>query len=133
MARSGRQLVAFVKGRFSSIVKRAPDAEETTRSMGTPARRKFVRSLPCAACGIERYSQNAHLLGNGGTGRKEDHTTIGPLCAPHPHVGPFSEGCHNAYDEHRWLFDARFPDFNPEAVAAKTEADWKAFQGASSE
>jgi hypothetical protein len=111
-------------------VKRPPSAEETTRSMGTLARRKFVAALPCAACGIVGYSQNAHLLGTEGTGRKKHHSTIGPLCAPHPRIGPFSEGCHNAYDEHRWLFDARFPDFNPEAVAAQIEADWQVSQGA---
>ncbi len=107
--------------------KKKPSAKETTRSMGTKARREFVASLPCAACGVVGYSQNAHLLGNGGKGRKKHHTTIGPLCGPRPNR--YSDttylGHHALYDKYRIEFDFDFPHFYAEAVAAETEELWQ--------
>jgi hypothetical protein len=100
--------------------KRKPSAKETARSMGTLARRLFVASLPCAACGIVGYSVSAHLLGNGGIGRKKDHTTTGPLCR----ARGILPGCHNMYDERRYLFDSMYPEFNAVEVAAETERAW---------
>lgn len=93
------------------------------RGMGTKARRRFVADQPCAACGRLFASQNAHLLGNGGLSRKKDCTTIGPLCGPDFTTGYI--GCHELYDEHRSEFDEAYPDFDAEAVAAKTEAGWQ--------
>jgi hypothetical protein len=118
------QLAAALNPRRSSIVKRAPSPEETALSMGSIARRKFVALKPCAACGIEWHSQNAHLLGPAGMGLKKGPETIGPLC------GPSGNGCHQLYDRRRWVFDAKYPWFKPEEVAAKTQTDWLAFNGA---
>ncbi len=115
--------------RRTPMKKKKPSAKETTRSMGTKARRKFVASLPCAACGVVGYSVNAHLLGNGGMGRKKDHTTIGPLCGPRPNRYSrklIFEGHHRLYDEDRRAFDLDQPTFNAERVAAETEAKWLA-------
>jgi hypothetical protein len=91
-------------------------------TMGSRARRKFVASLACAACGREPTkdypSQNAHVLpkreSNGGVGRKGHHTAIAPLCV----------NCHKLFDERRSIFDKAFPCFVPLVAAAATEAAW---------
>lgn len=89
--------------------------------------------MPCAACGRVGFSENAHVLGNGGLSRKADADTIAPLCGEIFVVtGPISEhtsdGCHRLFDEHRSDFDARFPDFNASTEASKCEQAWKAHQ-----
>lgn len=101
--------------------KRRRKPSETLRIYGTPERRAWVKSMGCAACGVYGYSENAHLLGNGGMSRKGDCTEIGPLCGPHMSY----VGCHRLFDRHRSKFDARFPRFNPEEVAAMTERRWQ--------
>jgi hypothetical protein len=110
----------------SPMKRRRPKHEAET--MGSPARRTFVASLPCAACGrepTEAYpSQNAHVLpkkeSHGGTGRKGHHTAIAPLCGNRG----ASLGCHRLFDDYRDVFDRRFPHFAPAVAAAATEAAW---------
>jgi hypothetical protein len=108
----------------SPMKKSRPDRNEVERSMGSDARRQFVASLPCSACGIVGYSVSAHLLGNGGMGRKKHHTTTGPLCGPHDIRGETYAGCHFVYDELRAIFNATFVGFNPVEVAVETERAW---------
>lgn len=98
-------------------------ASETVRIYGSDERIEFVKLLPCEGCGIEGFSENAHVCGNGGTGRKADYTTIAPLCG---RKGPTLPGCHFLFDEKPWEFRIRFPDFDPIAAAAQTEAAWQA-------
>jgi hypothetical protein len=119
-----------MKPRTTPLRSRAPmkrrRPKHEAETMGSPARRTFVGSLPCAACGrepTEAYpSQNAHVLpkkeSNGGTGRKGHHTAIAPLC------GDFGSGCHRLFDDYRDVFDQRFPHFVPAVAAAATEAAW---------
>lgn len=96
----------------------------------------FVKSLPCAACGVEHHSENAHLLGNDGASRKGPYTEIGPLCGVqlYPSKRELSPvyyvGCHRLYDERRDDFYKQYPDFKPGAVAAETQRAWETFQGA---
>lgn len=56
--------------------------------------RIFVASLPCARCGIETYSQCAHIKDRTGTAGAEDYHTL-PLCCERLGV----EGCHK--EQHR--------------------------------
>lgn len=100
--------------------------QEIIRSMGTPERRRFVASLPCAACGVVGFSVSAHLLGNDGRGRKKDCTTTGPLCRSRTGV----EGCHDLRDTKPWEFTRRYPDFNPVDVAEETQRKFLEHQNA---
>lgn len=61
--------------------------------------RRLVAQLPCLWCGIEGYSQHAHLNFGKGLGMKTDDRTGFPLCCSRPGV----EGCHVAYDQYRLL------------------------------
>lgn len=112
----------------SRIKKKPRKLSETLRIYGSKARRDFVRGLPCAACGVGGYSVQAHVLGNGGTGRKADADTIAPLCGQRPDgrkPGNFYyTGCHFLFDEMPWEFKPRFPDFDPGKAAADTQAAW---------
>lgn len=99
---------------------------EFTRTYHSDERVKFVRGLPCAACGVQGYSVNAHLLGNDGARRKGPYTSVGPLCDIRFGT-PTVIGCHITYDLHRRAFDAAFPDFDPEKVAAETEKLWQRY------
>lgn len=110
------------------------------RQYGSKERVAFVKSLPCAACGVIGFSENAHLLGNDGAGRKGPYTSIGPLCGRirtyaigNPTVQRHwayieLRGCHQLYDEHRDVFTLFYPTFNAERVATDTEAAWVRFQ-----
>ena len=75
---------------------------ETLRIYGTPARRKWIKSLPChvadcvKSCGpCEGEIVNAHAV-SGGKSRKADANTIVPLCHRHHvmydrYVAPFDD------------------------------------------
>lgn len=106
-------------------VNRKRKAANDARAYGSKAQRAFVAGLPCAACGIEGYSQNAHVLGNGGMSRKAEAETVAPLCGPRPWFIPLL-GCHRLFDEHRQEFDEMFPEFNPERAAAECQSAWLA-------
>ncbi|WP_218243234.1 hypothetical protein [Comamonas fluminis] len=61
--------------------------------------RRLVAQLPCLWCGVEGYSQHAHLNYGKGLGMKTDDRTGFPLCCSRPGI----EGCHVAYDQYRLL------------------------------
>lgn len=121
--------------RRTAIKRKSRPKAGTSRIYGPPERIALVKSLPCAACGIVGYSENAHVLGNGGMGRKSDYQTVAPLCGPHPFhsrilVTAFPDqghvGCHRLFDVHREEFTRQFPNFNAEQAAADTERKWLA-------
>lgn len=119
-----------------SPVKRSNPArkkKEFARCYHSRARVAFVKSLDCAACGCSGHSENAHVLGNDGMGRKAGYQTVAPLCGAHPsrYVPGIVIGCHEYFDRCRSRFDASFRDFNPEKVAAEVEAAWLSFSGGS--
>lgn len=101
-------------------------AREFRRTYHSLARVEFVKSLPCASCGVFGWSQNAHATG-GGAGRKSGYEMILPLCGPHPlhNYGAYglTEGCHQWYDRHRL---AGFTLDHALAAAARTEKLWLA-------
>ena len=108
--------------RRSAIKRKKRPASETNRIYGPPARRKFVASLPCAACVVVGYSENAHIE-TGGMGRKSDYTKIVPLCShesPHGHYG-----CHRRlHNVGRYRFQF-LHDIDLDQCAAETEKLWQ--------
>ena len=58
--------------------------------------RRLVAAKPCKACGIQGYSQAAHLPPEG-KGTKQDDRQIFALCATRPGI----PGCHQDYDQYR--------------------------------
>lgn len=63
--------------------------------------RRLVASLPCRACGIEGYSQAAHVPAEG-KGIKQSDDEIFPLCCDRPGVW----GCHKNFDNYEmWPAD----------------------------
>ncbi len=94
---------------------------------GSKARNDFVGTLPCSACGVEGHSQPAHVLGNGGMGKKKGPETIAPLCGPQPcYDGDIYDGCHALFDRKRWEFNLTFPNYDPAEAAARCNAAWLA-------
>lgn len=61
--------------------------------------RRLVAQLPCMWCGVEGYSQHAHLNRGKGLGLKTDDRTGFALCCSRPGI----EGCHVAYDQYRLI------------------------------
>jgi hypothetical protein len=102
--------------------KRKPS--ETLRIYGPPARRAWIKSLPCFACAglsplfgwaSQGHSENAHTV-TGGTGRKADADTIVPLCRSH----------HRRYDQHQPPFDRADVREATKAAAPTYDAAWQA-------
>lgn len=123
----------------SAIRKKPRKPSETLRIYGPPARRAFVKSLPCCTCRVEGYTDQAHVAPSSekGAGYKAGYLWIAPLCGERPLSGSQWEfhdsrwyiGCHALHDEHREDFNARYPDFDPAIESAKVEAAWLAFSG----
>lgn len=70
-------------GRSDPVNKQEPLRSETYR--------RWVASLPCAHCGIEGYSQCAHVDQGKGAGIKAGDDMTFPLCCDRPGV----LGCHS--------------------------------------
>lgn len=111
--------------------------DEFARCFGSAERVEFVKGLPCAACGVTGFSQNAHIGREGaGAGRRANADQIGPLCGPHylkPELpggyGILRGGCHALYDEHRGEFVRLYSDFNVTEVCEETERVWRESRG----
>lgn len=103
---------------------------EFARCYHSRARQKWVNLLPCSACNIWGHSQNAHVEGPDGAGRKKGYKTIAPLCTVRfageggVEVWP---GCHHLLDEQPEKFRRLFPEFNAKRAARATEKRWLAF------
>lgn len=108
--------------------KRKSKVAEERRKYGPKERREWVKSLPCAACKVEGYSQNAHAK-TGGTGKKSSYENIVPLCGPHPKdaQGNLTEGCHRWQHRDPEQFHLRY-GLDMETEAAKVEAKWLEFR-----
>jgi hypothetical protein len=62
-----------------------------------------IKSQPCAICGVQGFSEAAHVRSRGAGGKASD---LVPLCAAH-HVERWgvivrSNGCHRQFDTMRW-------------------------------
>ncbi len=126
----GERRSTFIKR--TRIKKRSRKPSETLRIYGSPARRKWIKTLPCSACGVVGYSEGAHVLGNGGMSRKADYDTQAPLCGLRfiysERATTMYIGCHRVFDEMRWEFDRRFPHFSPEQAAFDCVQAWLSTQ-----
>lgn len=100
-------------------------AAEFARTYHSEARVRFVKALPCAACGVTGFSENAHVVNDGskGAGRKSGYRGIAPLCGPRPASKLL--GCHRLFDTMRVAFLGSYADFNPEHAAQDTEKLWQ--------
>jgi len=74
--------------------------------------RRLVASYPCKACGIQGYSQAAHVPPDG-KGIKQDDREIFPLCCTRVGI----TGCHVEFDQFR-MFTKRQAVYVGKAWAA---------------
>lgn len=78
-------------------VSEAPAARvEKSAPVRSEAYRRAVASLPCIACGIQGYSQAAHLPPEAKCMKQSDLLTF-PLCCTRVGI----PGCHQDYDQYR--------------------------------
>lgn len=78
----GKQLEAYVA--WTLFGRRSPDRATTSTRKGPPrdeAYRAWIRTLPCAGCGIEGRSEAAHTGQDGGISMKASDYSCVPLCA----------------------------------------------------
>ena len=85
---------------------------EKSAPVRSEAYRRAVASLPCIACGIQGYSQAAHLPPEA-KGMKQSDLLTFPLCCTRVGIA----GCHQDYDQYR-LF--------PRAAAMAVGRAWAA-------
>ncbi len=104
-------------------VNKARRLKEFVRCYGSAERVEWVRLRECMACGVEGFSENAHVLGNDGMGRKGDCKTIAPLCG----TRFMTLGCHPMLDTDPTKFRERFPAFNAKRAARETQKAWEAY------
>jgi hypothetical protein len=71
-------------------------AQPKTEAIRSEPYRRLVAAMPCKACGIQGYSQAAHLPPDG-KGVKQDDRLIFPLCCTRVGI----TGCHADYDQYR--------------------------------
>jgi hypothetical protein len=77
------------------------------------ALREAVVQLPCMNCGIERYTQAAHMNFGKGQGIKASDAALAALCADRPDV----RGCHSLLDQGGIFTKAERRAFELEMVA----------------
>ena len=110
-----RSVPAVVPGAFRAPepVASAPAAQVAKAApVRSEAYRRLVASLPCIACGIQGYSQAAHLPPEA-KGMKQSDLLTFPLCCTRVGI----PGCHQDYDQYR-LF--------PRAAAMTVGRAWAA-------
>ena len=71
-------------------------AQPKTEVIRSEPYRRLVAAMPCKACGIQGYSQAAHLPPDG-KGVKQDDRLIFALCCARVGIA----GCHADYDQYR--------------------------------
>lgn len=71
-------------------------AQPKTEVIRSEPYRRLVAAMPCKACGIQGYSQAAHLPPDG-KGVKQDDRLIFALCCTRPGI----TGCHVEFDQYR--------------------------------
>lgn len=110
----------------SPIKKKRRKPAEAERIYGPPDRREWVTTLPCAACGLIGYSQNAHVLPNKSKGRKGDAKGIAPLCSD---ASPMR--CHSRFDRYEHPFERDSEErARIQRCAAIVQTMWENINGA---
>ena len=85
-----------IKGGVTARADGMSQAIPKSNPVRSEAYRRLVAALPCIYCGIEGYSQAAHLPPDG-KGIKQDDRLTFPLCCARPGI----TGCHADYDQYR--------------------------------
>lgn len=98
-AASAARTMAQCTPRASTVVACAPVSAPVVKEAPAQSEpyRRLVAALPCAHCGIQGYSQHAHLNLGKGLALKTDDRTGFPLCCTRPD----EEGCHVRFDQYR--------------------------------
>jgi hypothetical protein len=97
-------------------------AKNLDRAHGSPERRAWMKTQPCAICG--RVPSDAAHVKNGGGSRKADAALTVPLCSD----GPGALGHHAEYDGRKHAggkrtFEKKY-GVDMLALAAATDARW---------
>jgi hypothetical protein len=100
------------------------------REYGPPGYHAFLTARPCCACGVEGFSEFAHVGNEGaGTSRKADANQAAPLCGPRRILlclGPRQySGCHRLSHLGQQTFESDW-EIDLKAEAAKVWAAWLA-------
>jgi hypothetical protein len=109
----------------SAIKRRKKSPAKWARQFGSAERVEYVKSRPCANCGVVGFTENAHgHHEKAGMGQRASYLAIIPLCGPWS-VGTYQwEGCHAKYDRHE-LF---LPERKAAVIAANLETAWQSHQ-----
>lgn len=97
-------------------------AKRLARTHGPVEFREWIKTQPCASCGVVGYSVNAHIGKDGkGTSRKANWDQVAPLCCSRFVSWAWTEGCHEAFDAHTLTINV------PRLLAA-TQTNWQSHQ-----
>ena len=116
-------------------VNRKRRARNWARAYHSEERVEFVNAMPCCACGVIGYTENAHVppKGEAGTGYKADAKWIVPLCGLRVERGSGSIclrslGCHNVLHElGRASFEKSW-GIDLTSLAATVQEEWRAWK-----
>ena len=125
LKRSGKPL------KRTRIKKKPRSKSEFARIYHSKERVEFIKSLPCCACGIEGFSDNAHVAppSKKGTGYKAGYIWIVPLCGTRTDVSNpaylvWTMGCHGySHQCGRDSFEEKY-GINLKACAIETHNRW---------
>jgi hypothetical protein len=105
-ALKGQRVYSTIVKRGGRIKPKQRRASERKRIYGSADRIRWLKSEPCAVCGMmgPGFCEVAHVK-NGGMGKKADARYTIPLCPPHSvwdgsaTAAPIRKGCHRALHE----------------------------------
>jgi hypothetical protein len=119
--RSKRQLEKWLAREvLGKQIPRKPPSKERRGPARDADYRAWIRTFPCAACGVERGVECAHVGDDGGMSMKcSDFATI-PLCAACHRTGP------HAYHRLGRTAFARWWKLDIPALVARLNAAWRA-------
>ena len=114
------------RGKPIKKVNRKRKAANLERAHGPAERREWIKTLPCANCGIVGYSEGAHIK-NGGMSKKADARFVIPLCGIYIVARKGCViGCHHLQHGFGWgVLTALDTPEKREAAAARTEELWQ--------
>jgi hypothetical protein len=123
-AKQRRAFIRSTKPRPSKKRTAAQIRAKREREYGPPDYHAFLTARPCCACGVEGFSEFAHVGNEGaGTSRKANASQAAPLCGPQLRPSGLIEGCHRLSHRGQQFFEAAI-GIDLKAEAAKCWADF---------
>jgi hypothetical protein len=90
--KSNQQIKRWLMGEIHGVEIPRKSPRKATSSTNKPARnwryRAWIRSLPCAGCGLEPAGEAAHTGNDGGMSQKPSDWSCIPLCRDCHTLGP---------------------------------------------